>query len=350
MFTDRIEAKWIDVFREVFELCKVIPGEEVAILSETQSRAVNVQLTELALLDLKARPFHVVMPTPAQTAPVPVRSTGASDALQHNTAALSALASATMVIDLTCEGLLHSTELPVILKGGARVLMISNEHPEVLERLRPAKDLKPRVREAVKRAKAAHKMTVTSEAGSDLVIDVADCPVAGVWGWTDRPGTVTHWPGGILAMFPGRNSVNGRLVMTPGDINLTFKRYIETPITLVIEYDYVTQVEGEGLDAQLMREYFSAWNDPEAYGVSHVGWGLNPSARHEALTLYDKHDINGTELRALAGNFLFSTGANEFAKRFTLGHFDLPMMGCTVALDGVPVVEGGQLVGAESSE
>ena len=77
------------------------PGEEVAILSETQSRAVNVQLTELALLELKARPFHVVMPTPAQTAPVPVRSTGASDALQQNTAALSALASATMVIDLT---------------------------------------------------------------------------------------------------------------------------------------------------------------------------------------------------------------------------------------------------------
>ena len=93
--------------------------------------------------------------------------------------------------------------------------MISNEHPEALERLRPAEDLKPRVRDAVKQAKAAHKMTVTSDAGSDLVIDIADCPVAGVWGWTDRPGTVTHWPGGILVAFPGRNAVNGRLVMKP---------------------------------------------------------------------------------------------------------------------------------------
>ena len=52
MFTDRIEGKWVDAFRDVFELCKVVPGEEVAILSETQSRAVNVQLTELALLEL----------------------------------------------------------------------------------------------------------------------------------------------------------------------------------------------------------------------------------------------------------------------------------------------------------
>ncbi|MCH2493870.1 MAG: peptidase M29, partial [Gammaproteobacteria bacterium] len=114
--------------------------------------------------------------------------------------------------------------------------------------------------------------------------------------------------------------------------------------------DYVTQLEGDRQDAQLIREYYAAWDSHDANGVSHVGWGHNPPARHEALTMYDKHDINGTELRALAGNFLFSTGANEFAKRFTLGHFDLPMIGCTVALDGVPVVESGQLVGAESGE
>ncbi len=50
MFTDRIEGKWVDAFRDVFELCKVTEGEEVAILSETQSRAVNVQVTELAML------------------------------------------------------------------------------------------------------------------------------------------------------------------------------------------------------------------------------------------------------------------------------------------------------------
>ena len=34
--------------------------------------------------------------------------------------------------------------------------------------------------------------------------------------------------------------------------------------------------------------------------------------------MYDKADLNGTELRA-AGNFLYSTGANEFAGRFTEG-------------------------------
>ena len=82
-----------------------------------------------------------------------------------------------------------------------------------------------------------------------------------------------------------------------------------------------------------------------AYGTSHVGWGLNRRARYEALSMYDQRDINGTELRAFAGNFLWSTGANETAGRYCRGHFDLPMRNCTVALDGEPVVEDGVLVG-----
>ena len=42
MRSDRIEAKWIEAFERVFELCRVCHGENVAILSETQSRAVLV--------------------------------------------------------------------------------------------------------------------------------------------------------------------------------------------------------------------------------------------------------------------------------------------------------------------
>lgn len=344
MLADRIEAKWIESFRRVFALSGVTKGETVAILSETQSRELNVHITELALQALGARAFHVVMPTPPQSAPVPVRSTGASNSLQALDPAIMALAASELVVDLTLEGLLHAPELPAILKGGARVLMISNEHPEALERLTPDEGLKDDVRAAVTCCREANTMTVTSEAGSDLRIDLSNSPVAGVWGWTDRPGTVAHWPGGVVVAFPKRHTVHGRLVMSPGDINLTFKRYLESTVTLTIEDDFVTEVQGDGLDAALMREYYAAWDDPEAYGVSHVGWGLNTAARYEALTMYDQRDTNGTELRALAGNFLFSTGANEAADRHTLGHFDLPMLRCSIALDGLLVVENGKLV------
>lgn len=344
MLADRIEAKWVDAFARVFELCRVAPGEAVALLSETQSRALNVQLAELALLRLGASPFQVVVPTPRQDAPVPVRSTGASTALAGQNAAIQALKACGLVVDLTVEGLLHAPELPAVLADGARLLMVSNEHPDALERLVPAEGDDVKVKAAVKRVRAAAAMTVTSAAGTDLRVDLRDASTVGVWGWCDRPRTVAHWPAGLVVSFPRAGSVDGRLVLDAGDVNLTFKRYLESPVTLTLAGDYVTAIEGSGADAELMRRYFAAWGDREAYATSHVGFGMNPRARYEALAMYDRRDTNGTEVRAYAGNFLYSTGANEFAGRFTKGHFDLPVRGCTIALDGEPVVVDGELV------
>ncbi|WBX99996.1 peptidase M29 [Ramlibacter tataouinensis] len=346
MLQERIEPAWLDAFEAVLRRCAVQPGDTVAVLSESQSRPVLVELARLAAARLGARVFGLVMPTVFASGTPPARSTGASDALQHIAPAVAALAGSTLVVDCTVEGLMHAPELPAILEGGARVLYVSNEHPEALARLAPLDDgsLERRVKEHVKRLRGAREMRVTSEAGTDLRISLQGAVAGGNWGYTTRPGTMTHWPGGLALAFPAAGSVDGRLVLAPGDVNLTFKRYLEQPVTLVIEADYVTRIEGTGLDAELMRSYIAAWNDREAYAVSHVGYGLNAAARWDSMALYDKRDFNGTELRAFAGNFLYSTGANEVAGRHTLGHFDLPLRHCTVTLDGTPVVEQGRLL------
>ena len=343
MFADRIEGKWIDAFCEVFERCAVRAGDTAAILSETQSRALNVHLAELALLRLGARPFHVMVPTPRNRHPVPVRSTGASEAIGKLAPVVAALAAAGFVVDCTIEGLMHAPETPAILKAGARIQVISNEHPEALERMMPNTALEKIVRAAAKVLRGAKRMRVTSAAGTDLDVDMAGASSVGVWGWTERPGTLAHWPGGLVVSFPKSGAVNGTLVLDRGDINLTFKRYLEAPVRLALEADYVTRIEGTGADAEMMRAYLAAWGEREAYAVSHVGFGLNRKARYEALAMYDRRDTNGTELRAVAGNFLFSTGANEFAGRYTAGHFDIPVMGTTIAVDDLEVVRAGEL-------
>ena len=343
MFADRIEGKWIGAFCEAFERCAVRAGDTAAILSETQSRALNVHLAELALLRLGARPFHVVVPTPRNRHPVPVRSTGASEALGKLVPVVGALGAAGFVVDCTIEGLMHAPETPAILKAGARIQVISNEHPEALERMMPERALEKIVRAAARMLRGAKRMKVTSPAGTDLDVDMAGASTVGVWGWTDKPGTLAHWPGGLVVSFPKSGTVNGTLVLDRGDINLTFKRYLEAPVRLALEADYVTRIEGKGADAELMRAYLAAWGEREAYAVSHVGFGLNRKARYEALAMYDRRDTNGTELRAVAGNFLFSTGANEFAGRYTAGHFDIPVMGTTIVVDDVEVVRAGEL-------
>ncbi len=197
-----IEEKWIAAFARVLELSQLKPGESVALLSESQSRKINVQLAELAALRLGGRAFHLRVPTPPQSAPVPVRSTGASNALQRLAPAIAALAGSALVVDLTVEGLLHAPELPEILGGGARVLMVSNEHPDALERLLPDPALEPKIRAGMKKLRGAKIMHVTSPSGSDLSIRVEGAPVGGVWGYAAKPGQIAHWPGGLCLCFP----------------------------------------------------------------------------------------------------------------------------------------------------
>lgn len=343
MLQETIESAWLDAFEAVLGRCGVRSGDTVAVLSESQSRPVLPELARLAAARLGAQVFSVMLPS-VFSAQLPVaRSTGASPVLRQIAPAVCALAGSTLVVDCTVEGLMHAPELPAILKGGARVLYVSNEHPEALARLVPDDTLEPLVKDHVKRLRGAREMRVTSPAGTDLAISLQGAVCGGNWGYSSRPGTMTHWPGGLALAFPAAGSVNGTLVLAEGDVNLTFKRYLERPVTLHVESDYVTRIEGSGVDADLMRDYIASWGDREAYAVSHVGYGLNRAARWDSMALYDKRDFNGTELRAFAGNFLYSTGANEVAGRHTPGHFDLPLRRCTVTLDGAQVVVDGKL-------
>src|SRR5699024_5158324 len=148
---------------------------------------------------------------------------------------------------------LHAPELKTILQSGTRLMMISNEHPEVLERLMPDPALAPKIATGLQWLQQAQTMRVTSAAGTDLTIDVSEAPVRGAAGYVTEPGKVAYWPGGLCLCFPTKNTVNGTVVMDVGDVNLTFKRYLESPIKLLIENDFVTAIDGKGLDAELMK-------------------------------------------------------------------------------------------------
>ena len=348
MLQERIEPAWLDAFDAVLRRCALQSGDAVAILCETQSRPVLIELARLSAARLGAQVFVLTLPSVFSTAEPVTRSTGACEAVAQMAPVIAALAACALVLDCTVEGLMHAPELPAILKGNGtsqpRIVYVSNEHPEALARLLPDDATEARVKDHVRRMRAAKAMRVTSSSGTDLAISLQGAVVGGNWGSTTRPGTLTHWPGGLVLAFPAAGSVNGRLVLAEGDVNLTFKRYIERPLTLTIQDDHVTHIDGTGVDAELLRSYFAAWGDKESYAVSHVGYGLNDAARWDSMALYDKRDFNGTELRAFAGNFLYSTGANEVAGRHTRGHFDWPMRGCTVQLDGHTVVDQGAVV------
>jgi 2,5-dihydroxypyridine 5,6-dioxygenase len=339
-----IEWRHVQCIADQLARCALHPDEVVVLLSESQSRAMLVDAVRLAAQSRGASVIDVVLPTPCSAHAVPIRSTGASQAIGGNRAALGAMTAADFVIDCTVEGLLHAPELGDVLGSGTRVLMVSNEHPDVFERLGFDPSLGDRVAADLARLRAASEMRIHRSTGTDLRVMLDGAFTAGSSGTTAGPGTIAHWPGGLVLAFPAAGSVNGTLVLAPGDLNLTFNRFIAEPVRLTIVDDTIVEIDGDGVDAQLFRGYLDAFGDRECYATSHVGWGLNRQARWETVELYDRRETWGTEARAIAGNVLYSCGANEVAGRFTAGHFDLPMRGCTVLLDGEPVVDSGRLV------
>ncbi|GAB5374917.1 MAG: hypothetical protein AcusKO_13790 [Acuticoccus sp.] len=138
--------------------------------------------------------------------------------------------------------------------------MISNEHPDMLARMAPDPALKEAVRAAARRAREAKTMTVISEAGSDPQCRHgrrADRGRLGVDGPAGHAGTLAGRHRGVVS--PRAGTVAGRLVLSPGDMNLTYKRYVEAPVALTLEDDRIVAIEGEGVDARLMRDTLAAW-------------------------------------------------------------------------------------------
>jgi 2,5-dihydroxypyridine 5,6-dioxygenase len=169
-------------------------------------------------------------------------------------------------------------------------------------------------------------------------------PVKAQYGFVDRPGGWDHWPSGGLVITGGEDDgVDGRVVVAPGDILLPFKRYVAEPIAFTIEAGRILAIEG-GVDAALVRQYMADFDDPDAYGLSHIGWGIDERAKWSALATDQRG--HGMELRAFAGNVLFSTGPNELfgGPNHTQCHLDIPMRNCSLYLDERPIIVDGEIV------
>ena len=185
-------------------------------------------------------------------------------------------------------------------------------------------------------------MRVTSEAGTDLTVRLAGSVVAGSTGLATEPGSIAHWPGGLVRRVPRREQrPTARSCWRRATSTSRSSATSSCPSRCAIEDDHVVEVVGDGVDAAPAALVPVGVRRRGAAPTSHLGWGMNPAARWDYLALYDKGDSQRHRGRACAGNFLYSTGANEHAGRFTAGHFDLPLLDYTIALDGRVVVDAG---------
>lgn len=342
-------ARLIEAFAHVFQLSGLGPGQSAAIVTDGPTLGDYVSVAQEAFGRLGVPAFHLDLAATAQSDD-PIAAKGAiGDLLSPHPGAVAALSSCDFVLDLLMTrlgGLLHDASREALATAGTRMLHVSDP-PDSLLRQPPSLELRDACLRGAERLSVCSELRVTSAAGTDFSVNMEGARINALYGFAEQPGQASSWPGGYVAGYPVTGSGRGRIVLAPGDLDLTRMTYIQTAVTLEWDDDHVRSIDGAGFDAEVFRDYMAAWDEPEAYGLSHVGWGLNHRSHWWAMAL--QHPIEGdfTEGRAFAGSFMVSTGVNRAVGRVTRCHFDLPMRNCSVFLDGIAVVEDGVLVEAQ---
>lgn len=336
-------TEMVSLFRKELQLCGIKGGETIAVLSEVDNRADYAAAFMAAARSLDAHTFNVnLLPVTGIDSDHRASNVGQTS-LAGNRPAIEALKKADLVVDLMF--LLFSKEQLEIQKAGARIILVV-EPFEVLQRLFPSRQLRDRVEAGEARLKKAKQLRFTNKIGTDVTYELGAYPTMTEYGFTDTPGRWDHWPGGFLATSASDTGVNGRVVMDKGDIVYPFRTYVREPVDFTIRDGYIVGIAG-GMDAAFIRNHMESFNDPRAYAISHIGWGLNEKA------LWTCHALGvpglGMDGRAFYGNVLFSTGPNiELGgTNDTQCHLDLPMKDCTLYLDDELIVKDGEVIPRE---
>lgn len=338
-----MDADLLQLFKTELGLCRVREGEVLAVLSAGNEKPEYAQAFMVAAQQLGAQAFHVNVP---RTQPV-VSGVQGRHPLAGNQPAIDVLKRSDIVIDLM--GLLFSKEQAEIQAAGARVLRVM-ETVDVLKQMFPTEDLRRRVEYEKNLLESTKELRISSEGGTDITYRLSQYPVMSEYGYTFEAGRWDHFPSGFSFTQGNDGEIEGTVVLMPGDIFAAFKRYVQSPVKLTVRKGYVTAIEGDGLDAALMRNYIESFNDPRGYAVSHIGWGLNERANwHQfaaSRNLANEHVMNAL---SFYGNVLFSTGPNTElgGTNDTPCHMDLPMRGCSLWADGVQILDKGQVVHPE---
>ncbi|KAF1020845.1 MAG: 2,5-dihydroxypyridine 5,6-dioxygenase [Paracidovorax wautersii] len=331
-------ASFTEICLHQLKMSGVRDGERLIVLTQGHDRLDYADAFMAAGQRLGASMYHLRLPAPLPTAGWSVGVTG----LAAMPEAVEALKNCDMLID--CIFLLFSKEQFAIQAAGTRILT-AVEPPALLARLLPYPELREKVEIAATLLANAKVMRITSPHGTDVSYRLGTYPTIPEYACTDTPGRWDHWPSGFVFTGGDDDGVDGQIVVAPGDILLPQNLMVRESITYTIEKGWITDIRG-GLEAQIVKAYMDDFNDPRGYGMSHVGWGMTPHARWHNFVPGEFPGGMGMEPRSFYGNVMFSTGPNNElgGPNDTACHLDIPMRGCSLFLDGEPVVVDGDIV------
>jgi 2,5-dihydroxypyridine 5,6-dioxygenase len=252
-----------------------------------------------------------------------------------------------LIVAVTPMRVHYDPHLRAALDAGARALMVVQPH-HALHRLRADPLVIERTRAEAARLARAERVRITSAAGTDLTMRVAGRSALAHCGVADGPGQFDFWGAAMVEIAPHEGTVEGTLVLAPGDQIFHLGRFVEQPLRLTIEAGRVTAIEG-GSDAVLLRRYLADLRDDAATQVGHIAWGTDHRARWTALLeQFPEVGAGNADAEGTLGSVQVELGSNDdqyFRGAIrSAAHLGLATLRSSLYLDGELLIDEGERV------
>ncbi len=166
---------------------------------------------------------------------------------------------------------------------------------------------------------------VTSPQGTDVSFQLKPRKADLGRGALTRAGMDDFFPGMQTNIAPVEETINGIIVIDASD---SVQGVVHNPYSFTMENGIIAKVEG-GSEADNMREWLAACDDPTIYKLCHFSLGLNPQAGISGRMIED-------ERKLAAVDFGFGYQNPDFGGTVGLSdyHMDIMLATPTVYLDG----------------
>lgn len=153
-----------------------------------------------------------------------------------------------------------------------------------------------------------NELRITTEAGTDLILNIKDIKAISACGVYTAPGTGGNLPGGEVYIHPTKEGADGKVVI---DVCLRTKertRLVEKPFTIKVEKGKVTSIEGSQEAEDL--KYSLDWAKANAKFPENVSYlcefaiGTNEQAIPSGVTIIDEK-LHNTCHVAIGSNYWF---------------------------------------------
>ncbi len=301
----------------------VEPGEEVLIIADYPMEKIGKAIAAAAY-QIEAEPILTYL-VPRQR-----------DGQEPPKAVAEAMKQAGVFLAPVSKSITHTTAVKEAAQAGARGLMLTQFREDMLIHggiEADFEEIAPVCRRLAQTFEEGKHLRLTTERGTDFDASIEGRP-GNALTCLVSPGQFSPVPNVEANVSPVEGTASGMLIVD-ASIPYIGIGVLNEPMEVRVEEGTIRSIEG-GKQANILTENLGSFKDPQVYNIAEVGMGLNPYSRLSGCMLDDEgvlktlHIGIGTNI-TLGGNIKACC------------YYHLLMWNPTVSIDGVVVVEEGEL-------